>query len=110
MDRPDRLTSFRRRCTKMDTPDKQLIDGAWVAAQNGGTWDVVDPATEETFRPVAFGDGDDCRAAIDAAERAFPSWSARTPYERGAILRRAGDLMRERAADLAWITVRESGK
>jgi acyl-CoA reductase-like NAD-dependent aldehyde dehydrogenase len=94
----------------MTIPDQQLIDGAWTGARHGGTWDVVDPSTEEAFHRVPFGDGDDCRAAIDAAERAFPAWAARTPYDRGAILRRAADLMRARSAELAVTTVRESGK
>lgn len=94
----------------MTTPAQQLIDGSWVDAGNGGTWDVIDPATEAVIRTVPFGDRADCRAAIAAAERAFPAWAARTPWERGAILLRAAGLMRERARDLAVTTVRESGK
>lgn len=92
------------------SPRKQLIGGAWVGAHNGGVWDVIDPSNEEVICPVPFGDGDDCRAAIEAAARAFPAWAARTPYDRGAILQRAAGLMRERSAELARVTVRESGK
>lgn len=89
---------------------EQYIDGRWVEASNGKSWDVINPATEEVIRTVPFGNGDDCRAAIEAAERAFPDWSARTPYERGAVLRKGADLMRERAEILARTTVQESGK
>ncbi|MBI3891820.1 MAG: aldehyde dehydrogenase, partial [Candidatus Wallbacteria bacterium] len=89
---------------------KQLIGGEWVAASNGATWEVLDPATEETVRTVPFGNADDCRAAIDAAQKAFPPWAARTPYERAEILCRAAGLMRTRAAELATVTVREAGK
>ena len=74
---------------------QQHIDGAWTGAAGGGTWDVINPATEEVVRPVPFGGRDDCRAAIEAAERAFPGWARRTAYDRGAILQRGAARMRE---------------
>jgi acyl-CoA reductase-like NAD-dependent aldehyde dehydrogenase len=89
---------------------QQLIGGAWHDASNGGTWDVLNPATEEVVRTVPFGNGSDCCLAIDAASKAFPAWSGKTAYERGALLKRAAELIRERAADLARTTVMESGK
>ena len=88
----------------------QFIDGAWVDAEAGGRYDVIDPATEEIVANVPFGGAADAGRAIDAAQRAFPAWRARTAYERGAILRRAADLMRGRAEQLAELTVREAGK
>ena len=89
---------------------KQLIDGAWTDAANGGTWEVVNPALEEVIRVVPFGGGEDCRAAIEAASRAFPAWSRKTAYERGAILARAAQLLRERADAIGRTIVVESGK
>ncbi|MCC7133266.1 MAG: NAD-dependent succinate-semialdehyde dehydrogenase, partial [Gemmatimonadales bacterium] len=89
---------------------QQLIDGSWSDADRGGTWDVIDPATEEVIRTVPFGGRADADAAIDAADRAFRSWSRRTPWERGAILLEAARLMRARADQLAATTVSESGK
>ncbi len=89
---------------------RQLIGGAWQDASNGGTWDVLNPATEEVVRTVPFGDAHDCALAIEAATKAFPAWSAKTAYERAAPLKKAADLMRERAADLARTTVMECGK
>ncbi len=89
---------------------KQYIDGDWVDAVSGGTWKVINPATEDVVREVPFGDGGDCKAAIDAAARAFPGWSSRTAYERAGILRKAADVMRERAGALAKTTVEECGK
>ena len=89
---------------------KQYIDGDWVDAGSGGTWKVINPATEDVVREVPFGDGGDCKAAIEAAARAFPVWSSRTAYERAGILRKAADLMRERAGELAKTTVQECGK
>jgi len=88
----------------------QLIDGQWCAAASGRTKAVVNPATEETIRDVPQGATDDCRAAIDAARRAFSSWGTKTAYERGAILKRAADLMRADVDHLARTTVLESGK
>jgi succinate-semialdehyde dehydrogenase len=92
------------------TSYKQLIGGEWCDASNGGTKSVLNPATEERVREVPYGGGADCRSAIEAAARAFPSWARLTPYERGAILKRAADLMRVRADDIARTTVLESGK
>jgi succinate-semialdehyde dehydrogenase / glutarate-semialdehyde dehydrogenase len=89
---------------------RQLIDGEWREASNGGTWDVLNPASEEVVRTVPFGTVDDCRAAIDGAQGAFRAWADRTPYERATVLKRAGDLMRARADDLGRTTVLESGK
>lgn len=89
---------------------QQWIGGEWCDASNGGTWDVLNPATEEVVRTVPFGDGEDCRQAIDAAARAFPAWSQKTAYERAGLLKRAADLMRERLDQLAHTTVSECGK
>lgn len=89
---------------------RQWIDGQWCDARNGGTWDVLNPATEEVVRTVPFGDAEDCSLAIAAAARAFPSWSQKTAYERAACLKKAADLIRERSGELARTTVVESGK
>ena len=64
----------------MEIAYKQLIGGEWCDASNGRTKTVIDPATEEAIREVPYGAAADCRAAIDAAERAFSSWAGRTPY------------------------------
>jgi succinate-semialdehyde dehydrogenase len=89
---------------------QQLIGGVWRDASNGGTWDVLNPATEEVVRGVPFGNAEDCRLAIEAAASAFPAWSGKTAYERAAVLKKAAELIRERAADLAHTTVLECGK
>jgi succinate-semialdehyde dehydrogenase len=89
---------------------KQHIDGAWVDASNGATWDVINPATEEVIRTVPYGNAEDAKRAIQAAARAFPAWRASTAYERAAILKRAADIMRARLDDLARTSVQECGK
>ena len=94
----------------MEREYKQLIGGEWCGAASHRTKSVVNPATEEPIAELPYGAADDCRAAIDAAQAAFGAWAARTPYERGAILKRAADAMRAHADDLARTTVLESGK
>ncbi len=92
------------------SPARQLIDGAWVDAADGGRWQVIEPATEDVVADVPFGGAADVDRAIAAAERALPGWRAQTAYQRGDVLLRAAALLRERAAELARVTVRESGK
>ena len=89
---------------------RQFIGGGWVGSSNGGTWELVNPATEETVDLIPFGDGADAEAAVDAAARAFDSWAASTPYERSAVLMRAADLIESKADEFALITTEESGK
>jgi len=89
---------------------KQYIDGEWVDASSGATWDVINPATEEVIRTVPYGNGEDARRAIQAAARAFPGWRASTAYERAAVLKRAADIMRGRLDELARTSVQECGK
>jgi acyl-CoA reductase-like NAD-dependent aldehyde dehydrogenase len=89
---------------------QQRIGAAWTPAVSGRTKPVINPATEEPLRELPFGDGDDCKLAIEAAAAAFPAWSKKTAYERAAVLMRAVAIIRERLADLAHTTTLESGK
>ena len=91
-------------------PFKQLIGGAWRDAISGNTWNLLDPATEESLGHIPFGDAADAKAAVDAAANAFPAWSAKTPYERGEVLLGAADWISERVDALARVTTEESGK
>ena len=89
---------------------RMLIGGEWVEARGGGTWELVDPGSEEVVETVPFGGAEDVAAAIDAAHAAFPGWAAKTAYERAAVLEKAAEWVTQRADDLALITTRESGK
>ena len=68
---------------------KQYINGQWLDAANGHTWEVHDPATQAVIATVPFGNATDVRQALEAANAAFPAWSAKTPYDRAAILMKA---------------------
>ena len=89
---------------------KMLIDGEWLDAADGRTWQVVNPATEETVARVPFGGAVEATKAITAAHGALPRWMAMTAYERSAILRDIADALRARADELAPIMTAECGK
>ena len=89
---------------------KMLIDGEWLDAADGRTWQVVNPATEETVARVPFGGAVEATKAITAAHGALPRWKAMTAYERSAILRDIADALRARADELAPIMTAECGK
>ena len=86
------------------------IGGEWRPSSDGGTIDVLDPATAEPLATVANGTPDDARAAVDAAASAAPAWAATSPQERGEVLRRAFELMVTRSDELARLIVQEMGK
>jgi succinate-semialdehyde dehydrogenase len=94
----------------MNSIYQQRIGDRWRDATNGGTWEVLNPATEEVIRSVPFGTGDDCRLALASAAAAFPAWSKTTVYARASLLKKVADLIRERIGELATTTVLESGK
>ena len=89
---------------------KNYINGAWTDAEDGATWSVKNPATEQTITVVPFGSATDAHTAIDAAAAAFPLWKTINPWQRADILKKTADLMRTRARELAAVTVSESGK
>ena len=89
---------------------KLFIGGQWIAEGEAGTMDVVNPATGDVIGQCPKAGTAQLDAALKAAGDAFPKWSATSGAERHAILRRAADLMRERAADMARIITAEMGK
>jgi succinate-semialdehyde dehydrogenase/glutarate-semialdehyde dehydrogenase len=87
-----------------------FINGEWRSASDGRKFAVYDPATEQVLAHVADGTPDDALAAVAAADGAQRAWAARSPRERGEILRRAFEVMIERRDELARLIVRENGK
>ena len=86
------------------------IDGKWRHSASGQTFAVTNPATSEVLAQISAADTEDVRDAVNAAESAFPAWSARTAYERAGYLYEAHRLMLERADELAWLMTTEQGK
>jgi succinate-semialdehyde dehydrogenase / glutarate-semialdehyde dehydrogenase len=93
----------------VDAPTRLLIGGQWTAGQLG-VLPVINPATEEPIAQVADASAQDASAAVAAAADALPGWAATAPRQRGECLRRAFELMTERAESLARLMVLENGK
>jgi len=92
-------------------PDVQLhIAGSWCDGADGDDLAVVNPATGEMLGHVAVAGRADLDRALAAAERGFAAWRRVSAFERAKVLRRAGELMRERAEDIARLMVLEQGK
>jgi succinate-semialdehyde dehydrogenase/glutarate-semialdehyde dehydrogenase len=90
--------------------ERALVDGEWIAADDGGSFDVHDPATGERLVRVARCGAVEASRAIDAAERALAEWSGRTAKEREAPLKAWARLIVENVEDLATILTAEQGK
>src|ERR671919_2627669 len=84
------------------------IDGEWTS--NSKTFPVINPATGAQLGTVPKMGADETRRAIEAAERAWPAWRAKTAKERAAILRKWHDLMMANQEDLAILMTVEQGK
>jgi succinate-semialdehyde dehydrogenase/glutarate-semialdehyde dehydrogenase len=92
---------FREQC---------YIDGQWVSAESKKTFAVRNPATGDTLGSCPDMGVAETKRAIDAAERAWPAWRAKTAKERAAVLRKWFDLMMAAQDDLAQILTAEQGK
>jgi succinate-semialdehyde dehydrogenase/glutarate-semialdehyde dehydrogenase len=86
------------------------IDGQWTHAKNDTVFEVFNPATSEKIGAVPDGDRQDAARAIDAAGKAFETWSTITAYQRSSYLYAAYRLMTERREHLARVMTTEQGK
>jgi succinate-semialdehyde dehydrogenase/glutarate-semialdehyde dehydrogenase len=93
-----------------NVPTDLWIGGRWQKSSDGGRFDVIDPATENTIASVASATVDDAKAAVDAASDAFPGWAAKKPRERAEILRKSFELIMRDAERLAKLITIENGK
>jgi succinate-semialdehyde dehydrogenase / glutarate-semialdehyde dehydrogenase len=92
---------FRQQC---------YINGEWLNADSGKTFNVNNPATDATIGNVPDMGAAETVRAIAAAEAAFPAWSKKTSKERSIILRKWFDLIIAHTDDLAKLMVIEQGK
>jgi succinate-semialdehyde dehydrogenase / glutarate-semialdehyde dehydrogenase len=97
--------------TVVDAVRGQLsIGGEWRDATGGGTLEVEDPSTGEAIATVADATVQDAQAALGAAAEHQSEWAAVAPKDRSEILRRAYEVINERADDLALLMTLEMGK
>ena len=88
------------------------INGEWVESKSRKTFPVYDPATEEVIAQVPDANAEDVNRAVEAARTAFDEgpWSTTTPQERGRVLFRMAEKIRQNAAVLAELECRNTGK
>lgn len=86
------------------------IDGKFIEAEGRQTQDVINPANREVLGQLPHATEADLEAALQAADRAFQSWRKSSPLERAAILRKVGELTRERAPEVARNMTLDMGK
>jgi succinate-semialdehyde dehydrogenase/glutarate-semialdehyde dehydrogenase len=87
-----------------------FIDGTWAPGSTGKDEAVLNPATAEEIGRVAHASTGDLDRALEAAARAFKTWRKVSPYDRSKVMRKAADLLRERADTIARIMTMEQGK
>jgi len=87
-----------------------LIDGAWTPAIAGRTLEVLNPATGEVNGTVAHADRADMDRALEAAEKGFLVWRKVSAFDRSKLMRKAADLLRQRADAIARLMTLEQGK
>jgi len=87
-----------------------LIDGEWVAADSGGTLNVVNPATGESIGTVPACTSKETARAIEAARRAFPAFSTMPLLERVGLLWKLHDALLDNQKSLAELLTVEQGK
>ncbi len=92
--------------------DRLFIDGKWQAPAKGGTFPVIDPATEELVHRAPAGTKEDIDAAVKAARLAFDEgpWPRLSGRERAKVLRRISEIILPRKHDLARLEVIDNGK
>jgi succinate-semialdehyde dehydrogenase/glutarate-semialdehyde dehydrogenase len=86
------------------------IDGEWPGPDGRKSQPLVNPATEEVLGELPHATPADLDRALASAQRAWGEWRALLPVARGKILRKAADLMRARAEEIATIATLEMGK
>lgn len=96
----------------LDIRSRVFIDGRFVPAASGRTFDTVNPATGAVIAAIAEGDGEDVDRAVRAARRAFEagSWSRAAPAERKTVLLRLAELIRTHLHEFALLESLDMGK
>ncbi|WP_101952655.1 gamma-aminobutyraldehyde dehydrogenase [Mycobacterium sp. 3519A] len=92
--------------------DTQLmyVDGEHIGAADGATEPVIDPATAAQIATVPLGGAADVQRAVDAAEKAFDSWSETTPAQRAELLLKLADRLADHAEEFAQLESANVGK
>lgn len=90
--------------------NQMYINGEWTKAVSGKSFPVTNPANGKQIATVPFGGREDAKLAVDAAEKAFRSWSAKTAEERSYLLRKWYDCIMDHKEEIAETMTLEQGK
>jgi acyl-CoA reductase-like NAD-dependent aldehyde dehydrogenase len=88
---------------------RYFADNQWRSATDNTTFEVHEPYSGKPFARVAAGSRADARAAVDAASKAFTTWSEAAPAERARLFLKAAEIVKRRRAEIAEILARETG-
>jgi 4-guanidinobutyraldehyde dehydrogenase/NAD-dependent aldehyde dehydrogenase len=104
--------SWQERARRLEFRTQAFIDGRYVDAASGATFDCVNPATGKLLARVAAGDTEDINRAVNSARAAFRkgSWAQLAPAKRKKVLLRLADLIREHGDELALLETLDVGK
>lgn len=102
----ERLASFLKGTKKL------YINGEWVEAQSGKTFETLNPATGEVLAVVSEADAEDINLAVEAARKAFDEgkWSKMSAASRSRLIYKLADLMEEHKEELAQLDTLDNGK
>src|SRR6516162_6164592 len=104
--------SWHERARRLEFRTQAFIDGRYVDAASGATFDSINPATGKLLARVAAGDAEDINRAVISARAVFRkgSWASLAPAKRKKILLRFADLIREHTEELALLETLNMGK
>jgi betaine-aldehyde dehydrogenase len=89
---------------------KNLIDGEFVEPADGGTMEVINPATGEVIGEAPVSSAEDVDRAVAAARKAFESWAKTTPRTRSELLLKLADAIEEHGDEFADLESADAGK
>ena len=89
---------------------KMFINGEWTTAKSGKTGEVKNPANGQVVDTVSLGGTEEAEAAVQAAQAAFPEWTDTSPEERGELLRKGVQQVKENAKEIQALLTSEQGK
>src|SRR6266508_1173417 len=88
---------------------QMLIDGSWVDSTSGNQISIESPGNRQIIASIPRGDADDVGRAVQAASKAFASWSRVIPRERGRMLQKIADAVEAQVEELARIVAEDTG-
>jgi len=100
------LTEVKKNYGKL----QNYVNGEWIESTSGKAIDVENPATGEIIAQVPMSSADETKAAVEAADEAWPAWRETPPITRARVFFKLKELLELQFEDVARIMVQEQGK